>query len=91
MEALANMLIATLDLFEAEGRALHRRLVRLGVAAALLLVGFVVALMGIGAILFGLYGLLARQMPEPQAATLFGVTALVLAGAVLWFARTLIR
>ncbi len=62
MEALANMLIATFDLVEAEGRALHRRLVRLGAATAMLLVGFLVALAGIGFILFGLYGLLAQSM-----------------------------
>ena len=91
MEALANMLIATFDLVEAEGRALHRRLVRLGAATAMLLVGFLVALAGIGFILFGLYGLLAQSMAPPQAAMVFGIVALVLAGAVIWTARSLIR
>jgi hypothetical protein len=91
MEAIANMLIATFDLFEAEGRALHRRLIHLGIAAALALVGLLVALVGVGCILIGLYLLLARQMPPPEAALIFGAAALVLSGGVLWFVRTLIR
>jgi hypothetical protein len=91
MEALANMLIATFDLVEAEGRALERRLMRLGVAAAMMLIGLLLALIGLGSVLVGLCLLLARQMPAPHAAMVFGAAALLVAGAAVWLARILIR
>ncbi len=91
MEALANMLIAAFDLVEAEGRALHRNLVRLGLAAVMVLVGSLVALLGLGFILTGVYWWLAQQMPAPEAAIVFGLIALGVSGLCLWTARNLIQ
>ena len=91
MEAIANMMVATADLVEAEGRALHRQLIRLGTAAALSLGGLLVAMTGLGFLLCGLFLLLSQQMSGPSAAIVFGLSAICLAGGLLWIARGLIR
>ena len=91
MEALANMMIATAELMEAEGRSLRRHLIRLGTAIALLCVAAFLGLLGIGFLLYGLFWLLAEQMSNPSAAACFGVVAVGLAGGVAWTARRMIR
>lgn len=90
MEALANMLVATADLMEAEGRSLRRHLVRLGAAATVILVAGLLGLFGIGFLLYGLFWLLAEQMSGPAAASCFGLVALSLAGGLAWTARRII-
>jgi hypothetical protein len=91
MEALARMMIATVDLVEAEGRSLRRGIVRLGVAAALGVIALLVAGFGVVFVLLGVYRALASVMPEPAAAVVFGALALVGAGGMTWWARSVLR
>jgi hypothetical protein len=90
MEALANLVVATADLMEAEGRSLRRHLIRLGTAAALIFIAALLGLFGIGFLLYGLFWLLAEQMSGPAAAACFGLVALGLAGGIAWTARRII-
>lgn len=90
MEALANLVIATADLVEAEGRTFRRQAVRLAIAAAMILVAALLALFGIGFLLYGLFWLLAEQMSSPAASACFGIVALAMAGGVAWTARRMI-
>jgi hypothetical protein len=91
MEALANLMIATVDLVEAEGRALRRQAVRFLWTVALILVASVMGAVGVGFVLAGLYWLLSAQLSAPEAAILFGIIALALAGAIAWIAHGLMR
>lgn len=91
MEALANMMIATVNLVEAEGRALRRQAVRFVWTVALIIGAAVIGMIGVGFVLAGLYWLLTEQLTAPQAAILFGIIALVLAGAIAWIAHGLMR
>ncbi|HVT89287.1 MAG TPA: hypothetical protein VHD56_10575 [Tepidisphaeraceae bacterium] len=90
MEALANLVVATADLAEAEGRALGRHLLRLEVAAILIVAAALIGILGLGFFVFGLFLLLAQQVSTPIAATLCGVSGLVIAGALGWAARQII-
>lgn len=90
MEALAKMLVATVDLFEAEGRTLRRHLIRLTTAVTLILVAALLALFGVGFLLYGLFWLLAEQMSSPAASACFGVVTLGLAGGIAWTVRRII-
>ncbi|HRK31420.1 MAG TPA: hypothetical protein PLD59_10100, partial [Tepidisphaeraceae bacterium] len=76
MEALAHLLVATVDLFEAEGRTLRRQLMRLALAISLIVVAALLVLFGLGFVLYGLFQFLAQQMSEHWAAVLFGVVTL---------------
>lgn len=90
MEALANLVIAAADLVEAEGRTLRRQMVRLATAATMILVAALLALLGLGFLLYGLFWLLAEQMSSPAAAACFGIAALAAAGGIAWSARRII-
>lgn len=90
MEAIANLVIATADLVEAEGRALRRGIVRLGVAAATALIALLIAGFGVVFVLLGVYRYLATLMPPPAAAVVFGAMALVVAGGLTWWARRIL-
>jgi hypothetical protein len=91
MESIANMMIATVDLVEAEGRSLHKAMVRLLTAMGLMIIGLLLALVGIGFLLYGLFSLIATQMSPPAAAVVFGTAAVCIAGGVVWMAREIIR
>lgn len=91
MEALANLMVATAELVEAEGRSLRRHLLRLSISAALVMVAALVALFGIGFLLYGLFWLMAEQMSGPATAAIFGMVAVGLAGGIAWIARQMIR
>ena len=89
MEALADVMLATVDLVEAEGRALRRTCYRLAIAGLLLLVALLLVLAGLGFLLFALFWVAAAHMSVPWAAALFGGVALALAGGIGWTARRL--
>jgi len=91
VEALAHLLVATVDLFEAEGRTLRRQLMRLALAISLIVVAALLVLFGLGFVLYGLFSFLGPQMSEHWAAVLFGVVTLGLAGGFAWTARRLTR
>lgn len=78
--------MAFFDLLEAEGRALRRGALRTGAGLALLAVGSLLALTGFGLLIWALYGWLAVQFSQPQAAALTGLVVLVFTGVLLWLA-----
>ncbi|MBC7783550.1 MAG: hypothetical protein H7144_06900 [Burkholderiales bacterium] len=90
MEAIANLIIATAGLVEAEGRAFRRHLIRLTVAAVLVLSASLIGLFGIGFLLYGFFLFLAEHVSQPAAAVMFGIAALLIAGGTTWIARRLI-
>ena len=81
MEWLAQFGIATAELFEAEGRSLRRNLIRVAIALGFSLVLLVLALGGLGFLMFGVYLRMAEIMPPPDAAVVLGACALVFAAA----------
>ena len=90
MESLARLFLAATDLFEAEGLVLKRQFVRLFIAAGLGLIIFALVVTGLGFLLLGLFRVLAGPLTPAGAASVIGVTALLLAwGAILCARRTL--
>jgi hypothetical protein len=81
METLAQIGVATIELVEAEGRALRRQVVRLAAAAGVGFLLLFIALGGLAFLFFGIYFLLAGVMPPGVAALLVGFGALALAAA----------
>lgn len=90
MEALADMVVATADLAEAEGRALGRHLMRLEIAALLIIAAAILGIAGMGFLIYGVFMLLAAEVSTPAAATACGVIAIGIAGGLGWAARRMI-
>ena len=91
MQTLGHLMVATFELVEAEGRMLRRHLIRLSAAAALAIFAFLLSVVGIAFVMFGLFRALANAMNVPLAAIIFGVVALGLAGGALWSIRKIIK
>ena len=91
MESLARFLVAVTELFEAEGLALKRQVVRLIVAAGLGLIIFGLVVAGLGFLLFSLFRVLAAWLTPAGATLTLGVVAMLLAGGMLLYARRLLR
>lgn len=89
MEALGNLVVATADLLEAEGRTLRKTMVKFFVALSLVVAASLLGLLGFGFLLYGLFALLARIISVPAAAAIFGVAALAIAGLFSWIAKDL--
>jgi hypothetical protein len=88
---LAELLIALLDLAEAEGRSVRRGVVRLGMGLALLTAAAVLLVTGFVLLIWSVY-LFLRFLFDPPGATLMtGIIAFVLAGGLLWGARRVSR
>jgi hypothetical protein len=81
MESIARLVVASTELIEAEGRALKRAIGRLMMAAGVGVVALVMVLIGLGFVLAGLFGFLARAVGWPGAALIFGVVAFAGAAA----------
>jgi uncharacterized membrane protein YqjE len=87
MESLARMMVAGLELVEAEGRVLKQQVLRLGIALALGIVVIVMLLFGLAFLVWGLFLFLAKPLGEAGAATVFGLVAIVAALAGAWIVR----
>lgn len=85
------MIIAVADLLEAEGRALRRQTTRLGWGLALIALAALLAAVGFGLWLWGLFEHAAQAFGVANAALLTGTVAVVLAGVVAWLIRRLTR
>jgi hypothetical protein len=73
-------MVAAFELIEAEGRMLREQLVRIAVAMALGIVMVLLAVAGLGFLLYSLFQFLASGPLSPTgAAAVFGVIALLLA------------
>ncbi len=91
MRALAELIVAFLELLEAEARALRSGAFRLGLSLALLGTAGTLTLGGIALILWALYLYLAIILSPPTATLITGIVTLLVAGGVVWSARRLSR
>jgi hypothetical protein len=88
---LTEVLIALLDLAEAEGRALRGGAARVGLSIALAAVAAGAVLAGIGLCVWGGYHLLAAHMAPWGAALILGAIAVLLGVLLMWLAHRLSR
>jgi hypothetical protein len=91
LRALTELIIALLELLEAEARALRSGAFRLGLALALLGAAGVLTVGGVGLILRALYLYLAIFLGQATATLLIGLVTLLVAGELVWSARRLSR
>lgn len=91
MGSLADIVISFLNLMEAEGKALRTGIMRLAIALALAAVMALLFLTGFGLIVWAIYLFLRIKVDPAVAALLDGLITLVLAGIILWIAKTLSR
>jgi hypothetical protein len=91
LRALAELIIAFLELLEAEARALRPGSFRLGLSLALLGTAGTLALGGVALILRALYLYLAIILSPPTATLITGMVTLLVAGGLVWSARRLSR
>jgi hypothetical protein len=89
--ALADLVIALLELLEAEARALRSGSFRLGLSLVLLAVAGILALGGVGLVLRAVYLYLAILLSPPTATLITGLVTLAAAGGLVWSARGLSR
>ena len=91
MRALAELLIAFLELLEAEARALRSGTFRLGLSLALLGTAGTLAVVGVSLIMRALYLYLAMVLSPPTTTLITGLVTLVAAGGLVWSARRFSR
>jgi hypothetical protein len=91
LRALAELLIALLELLEAEARALRSGAFRLGLSLALLVTAGILTLSAVALILRALYLYLVIILSPPTATLITGVVTLPVAGGLVWTARRLSR
>jgi hypothetical protein len=92
MKAIADFVIAFLDLLEAEGRTLKKAVMRVGTSILMLLVALMFLLAAVGFFLVGMYQYLISQFPSSPVAALAlaGLSllmALVITGIAHWRTR----
>ncbi|HSF31118.1 MAG TPA: hypothetical protein VLK82_11705 [Candidatus Tectomicrobia bacterium] len=91
MRGLAELIIALLELLEAEARALRSGSFRLAVSLGLLATAGILALGGIGLVLWALYLYLAVFLGPPAATLITGIITLLASGGLVWSGRRLSR
>jgi hypothetical protein len=91
LRALAELIIALLELLEAEARVLRSGAFRLGLSLALLATAGILTLSAIALILRALYLYLVIILSPPTATLITGVVTLPVAGGLVWTARRLSR
>jgi hypothetical protein len=91
LRALAELLIAFLELLEAEARAMRSGTFRLGLGLALLGTAGTLAVAGVSLIMLALYLYLAIILSPPTATLITGIVTLLVAGVLVWSARRLSR
>jgi predicted tellurium resistance membrane protein TerC len=91
LRGLAELIIALLELLEAEARALRSGSFRLGLSLVLLGTAGILMFVGVGLILRGLYLYLAIFLSPPTATLITGVVTLLVSGGLVWSARRLSR
>jgi hypothetical protein len=91
LRALVELIIAFLELLEAEARALRSGSFRLGLSLALLGTAGTLALGGVSLMLWAIYLYLAIVLSPPTATLITGIVTLLVAGGLVWSARRLSR
>ena len=88
---MADLVIALVELIEAEGRALRRALLNAGLGLGLVGAATVIGLAGFGLCLWSVYLYLLTLLAPPLATLATGVLTLCLSGGLLWLASRLNR
>ncbi len=88
---ISDLVIAFLDLLEAEGRQLRQSAMDLGLSLGVVVLAMVVGGVAVGFFLWGVYQLLLTWFTPPVTAFLMSLLALVLALVLLGIARWLNR
>ena len=91
MRGLTELIIALLELLEAEARALRSGSFRLGVSLVLLGTAGIFMFVGVGLILRALYLYLVIFLSPPTATLITGMATLLVSGGLVWSARQLSR
>jgi hypothetical protein len=91
LRGLTELIIALLELLEAEARALRSGSFRLGVSLALLGTAGTFMLVGVGLILRALYLYLVIVLSPPTATLITGLATLLVSGGLAWSARKFSR
>lgn len=91
MEALANVMIAAVDMAEAEARTLRDHMRRLGVALALMVVAAGVSIMALGFLSWALMEWLTSHQSTHVAAAVVGLSLLLLVGGLAWQTKRLLK
>jgi hypothetical protein len=91
LRGLTELIIALLELLEAEARALRSGSFRLGLSLALLGTAGALMLVGVGLILWALYLYLVIFLSPPTATLITGIITLLVSGGLVWSARQLNR
>ena len=91
MRGLAELIIALLELLEAEARALRSGSFRLGLSLALLGTAGTLMFVGVVLILRALYLYLVIFLSPATATLITGVVTLLVSGGLVWSARRLSR
>jgi hypothetical protein len=91
LRGLAELIIALLELLEAEARALRSGSFRLGLSLALLGIAGTLMVVGVGLILRALYLYLVIFLSPPTATLITGMVTLLVSGGLVWSARRLSR
>lgn len=85
------MVIALVDLVEAEGRLLRNKAMCLGIGLVLVAAAAVLALIGLGCWVWAMYLVFGNWFAPPAAAGSAGLIALAGAGVLLWLAKKFVR
>lgn len=91
MKAISDMVIAAVDLVEAEARSLRRGLLKAAAAMALAMAGAIVVFGAVVLLLWGLYLAMSPGVGQAGAALITAVIGIVLAGSLIggavWVSR----
>jgi predicted tellurium resistance membrane protein TerC len=88
---VAELIVALMDLLEAEARELRNRVLRLGMGLALIVAAGGVFLIALAVLLWAFYWYLLLVMRPGEALLLTGTVALALTGVLFWLASKMIR
>jgi hypothetical protein len=91
LRGLTELIIALLELLEAEARALRSGVFRLGLSLALLGAAAILMLAGVALIVRALYLYLVISLSPPTATVVTGVVTLLVSGGLGWSAKRLSR
>ena len=85
------MLIALIELIEAEARQLRRATIETGFLIGMLVFAGLIAIAGVALVGWALYQYLAMHFSATTSALVLGMIALVIGGGVLWQIHRKIR
>jgi hypothetical protein len=91
MDALANLVIAAVDLVESEARSLRRQVARLGAGLALMVVAAGASILALGFLSWALLEWLESIQMSHGAAAVVGLSLIFLVGGLAWQTKRLMK